>query len=111
MTCGGGLLAGGLWVATGCCRFCARADRRVRPGREQVAGKEEGFSEVAGNDFFRVADGREVDAGVPSEEKIDVRRYLLELRLAQRTCSSGAWAQKRVEEFGDTERGHLESLV
>jgi hypothetical protein len=33
-----------------------------------VAGGEEGFAEVAGDDFFRIADGGEVDAGVPAEE-------------------------------------------
>src|SRR2546429_1428992 len=33
----------------------------------------------AGYDFFGVADAGEVDAGVPAEEYIDVRRYMLEL--------------------------------
>ena len=51
---------------------------RVNTG-EQVAGGEEGFAEVAGDYFFWVADGGEVDAGVPAEEYIDVRRYMLEL--------------------------------
>ena len=36
--------------------------------REEVAGSEEGFAEVAGDDFFPVADGREVDARVPLEQ-------------------------------------------
>jgi hypothetical protein len=44
-----------------------------------MAGGEEGFAEVAGDDFFYVADSGEVDAGVPAEEYIDVRRYMLEL--------------------------------
>jgi hypothetical protein len=47
--------------------------------REEVACGEEGFAEVAGYDFFRVADGGEVDTGVPAEEYIDVRRYMMEL--------------------------------
>jgi hypothetical protein len=34
---------------------------------EEVAGEEEGFAEVAGYDFFGMADGGEVDAGVPAE--------------------------------------------
>ena len=34
---------------------------------------------MASDDVFGVADGGEVDAGVPSEEYIDVRRYILEL--------------------------------
>jgi len=37
-------------------------------GLEEVAGGEEGFAEVAGYDFFGLADGGEVDAGVPAEE-------------------------------------------
>jgi hypothetical protein len=42
----------------------------VRRGRawEEVAGGEEGFAEVAGYYFFFVADGGEVDAGIPAEE-------------------------------------------
>jgi hypothetical protein len=42
-----------------------------------VAGGEEGFAEVAGDDFFRVADGGQVDAGIPMQEYIDVRRYIM----------------------------------
>jgi len=34
---------------------------------------------VAGDYFFFVADGGEVDAGVPVDKYIDVRRYTLEL--------------------------------
>ena len=48
---------------------------------EKVAGGEQGFSEVAGDDFLRPADGGEVDAGVPAEQYIDVCRYLFQLRL------------------------------
>jgi len=74
-----------------------------------VAGNEQGLSEVAGYDFLRIADRGEIDAGVPAEEKIDVCRYLLELRLAQGT--RGTWPEERVEQFGDTGRVHQESLV
>jgi hypothetical protein len=35
---------------------------------EEVAGGEEAFAEVAGDDLFGIADGGEVDAGVPAEE-------------------------------------------
>jgi hypothetical protein len=45
---------------------------------EEAAGGEEAFSEVAGDDSFFGADGGEVDAGVPAEEYIDVRRYTAE---------------------------------
>jgi len=34
---------------------------------EEVAGQEKGLAEVAGYDFFWMADGGQVDAGVPSE--------------------------------------------
>ena len=34
---------------------------------EEVAGQEEGLAEVAGYDFFWMADGGQVDAGVPAE--------------------------------------------
>jgi hypothetical protein len=44
-----------------------------------VAGGEEAFAEVAGYDIFLVADGGQVDAGVPALEYIDVRRYTLQL--------------------------------
>jgi len=42
----------------------------VRPHaiREEMAGGEEGFAEVAGDDFFGVADRGEVDMGVPVEK-------------------------------------------
>jgi hypothetical protein len=63
-----------------------------------MAGDEEGLSEVAGDDFFRLTDGGEIDAGVPAEEKIDVRRYLLELPRAQ---GMRCGAQERLEQFGD----------
>ena len=38
-----------------------------RSVREEVAGGEQRFSEVAGDDGFGLADGSEVDAGVPAE--------------------------------------------
>jgi hypothetical protein len=41
-----------------------------------VACGEEAFAEVAGDDLFFVADGGQVDAGVPAEKYIDVRRYI-----------------------------------
>jgi hypothetical protein len=44
-----------------------------------VAGGEEGLAEVAGDDVFGVADGGQVDAGVPAQKYIDVRRYMLQL--------------------------------
>ena len=33
---------------------------------EQVTGEEKGFAEMAGYDFIFVADGGEVDAGIPA---------------------------------------------
>jgi len=46
---------------------------------EQVAGSEQALAEVAGDDFFRVADGSKVNAGIPAHEYIDVCRYTLQL--------------------------------
>jgi hypothetical protein len=43
-----------------------------------MAGGEEALAEVAGNDVFGIADGGEIDAGIPAEEYIDVRRYMLQ---------------------------------
>ena len=44
-----------------------RGGRRGRPGK-QDSGGEEGLAEVAGNDLFFIADGGEVEAGVPAEK-------------------------------------------
>jgi hypothetical protein len=40
-------------------------DHSGNTGKE-VAGGEKGFAEVAGDDFFRIPDGGEVDAGIPA---------------------------------------------
>ena len=37
-----------------------------RASREEAAGHEEAFAEMAGYDLFGVADGGEVDAGIPT---------------------------------------------
>jgi len=78
---------------------------------------------VAGYDFFWVADGCEVDAGVPAEEYIDVRRYVLELGrgedsrfLAGPSARLGMtivwdWSQERFEQFGDAGGVHELSIV
>jgi hypothetical protein len=76
------------------------ADGSVRTRREEVAGGEEGLTEVAGDDVLGSANRGEVDAGIPAQEEIDVRRYLIELKSGQ-----GA-AEKRVEEFGDARGVH-----
>jgi hypothetical protein len=51
---------------------------RGRAGK-QVAGGEQALAEVAGDDVFGVADGGQIDAGVPPDEDIDIRRYTLQL--------------------------------
>jgi hypothetical protein len=53
--------------------------RGHRGSRKQVAGGEEALAEVAGDDFFGVTDGGEVDAGIPAEKYIDVRRYIMQV--------------------------------
>jgi hypothetical protein len=45
--------------------------------RKEVASQKEALAEVAGYDCFFAADGGEVDAGVPTLEYIDVRRYIV----------------------------------
>ena len=40
---------------------------RMTKSWKEVAGEEEGLAEVAGYDFFWMADGGQVDAGVPAE--------------------------------------------
>ena len=40
-----------------------------------MMGGEERLTEVPGHDLFGIADGSKVDAGVPVNEHIDVRRY------------------------------------
>ena len=52
---------------------------RHRVEREEMACGEEGFAKMASDNFFGIADGGEVDAGIPAKEYIDVRRYVLEL--------------------------------
>ena len=41
-----------------------------------VTGGEEGFAEVAFYDIFRLADRREIGAGVPAEQEVEVEREL-----------------------------------
>ena len=80
-----------------------------------MTGGEEAFAEVAGDDFFGVADGGEVDAGVPAEEYIDVRRYMMQLGGGQDSrplagcrrfgmtmgCGVSGRADEGLEEFGN----------
>jgi hypothetical protein len=87
-------------------------------GREQVAGREQALAEVAGYYFFFVADGGQVDAGVPVEKYIDVRRYIFELsggedsrfltgpsaRFGMTRLSGGGY--EGLEQFGDAGRVH-----
>jgi hypothetical protein len=82
---------------------------------EQVTGGEEALAEVTGDDFFRVTDGGEVDAGVPTKKYIDVRRYMMQLSGGQdsrplagcrrfgRTTGCGVWgrADEGLEQLGN----------
>jgi len=53
------------WWARGLGRI---AIRTIRAPGEEVLGGEEGLAKVAGDDVFRIADGGEVDAGIPTEQ-------------------------------------------
>jgi hypothetical protein len=82
---------------------------------EQVTGGEEALAEVAGDDFFGVTDGGEVDAGVPAEKYIDVRRYMMQLGGGQDSrplascrrfgttmgCGVSGRADEGLEQFGN----------
>src|SRR5579864_592548 len=88
-------------------------DECVRPHMrtvgEEMLGGEEGFAEVAGDDFFGVADGGEIDAGVPVEKYIDVRRYT-----GKQVLDAGNWVfrcQKWFQEFGNATGVHPRVIV
>jgi hypothetical protein len=74
-----------------------------------VAGEKEGFAEVALDDVFRVADGGEVDAGVPPQKKIEVCRDSNEIvgrqSLAARRIEEGT------EQFGNALNEHGTTIL
>ena len=90
-----------------------------------MACGEEAFTEVAGDDLFRVADGREVDAGVPAEKYIDVCRYTLQLgegrdsrfltaplaRFGMTRGCRGGRSKEGFEQLGDTGGVHCASPI
>jgi len=78
---------------------------------EQVAGGEEGFAEVASDNLFRVADGGEIDARIPAEEYIDVRRYMLTKGDVSRRSLVVGISQERLEQFGDAGAVHVEGSI
>ena len=82
-----------------------RHSRRSRTGK-QVAGSEEGLAEMAGDDLFRGTDGGEIDARVPAQQKIDVRRYLIQRGGGKRGAGGGRAVEKGLEQLGDPEGVH-----
>ena len=70
---------------------------------EQVAGGKQRLSEVAGDDLLGIADGGEVDAGVPAEKYIDVRRYIIQLGGRE----LGWCGQERLQQFRDAGGIHV----
>ena len=88
-----------------------------------MTGGEEALAEVAGDDIFLVADGGEVDAGVPAEEYIDVSRYIMQLRWRENSrflAGPSAWfgmtmvwgsgrAEEWFEQLGDAVGVHGKS--
>ena len=71
-----------------------------------MAGGEEAFAEVAGDNFFRIADGSQIHAGVPSEEYIDVCRYMTKQVFDAWSCIFGG-AKKWRQKFGETGGIHV----
>ena len=60
-----------------------------------MSSSEQRFAEVTGDDLFRLADRSEVYASVPTEQYIDVRRYIFQLGFGERNRKE--WLQQ----FGD----------
>jgi hypothetical protein len=63
-----------------------RAERNclhMSSGGKEMAGGEERFAEVAGDDLFWIADGGKVDASIPMQQYIDICRYIFELSSGQ----------------------------
>lgn len=81
-----------------------RDPRRFPGGREEAAGGQKGFPEMSCNDIFFAAHGSQVQAGVPAQEYIDIRRYTGEL--GGREISA-----KRFQESGDVGMIHAEIIV
>ena len=59
-------------------RWIGRLLRGALRKRKKVAGGEERLPEMPGDDLFGGADGGEIDACIPAQHKIDVRRYLIQ---------------------------------
>jgi hypothetical protein len=73
-----------------------------------MSSGEEALAEVAGDDFFRIANGGQIDTTVPAKQYIDIRRYTMEEAVmgggsrAVRICP----VEKRSKQFGDAIRRH-----
>ena len=82
----------------------ARAEVEQGSGGAEIRRGEEAFAEVAADDLFRIANGGEVGAGVPLEQKVEIGGELGGARLAEsgkigtrgnrrlRTPEERAWA-------------------
>ena len=75
---------------------------------EQVASGEEAFTEVARDDFIRIADGGEIHAGIPVLEYIDVCRYM-KCVVVRQLLRAGVFKKWR-QEFGNSSRIHAASI-
>src|SRR5579864_17621 len=84
-----------------------------------MAGGEEALAEVASHDLVGVANGSEVDAGVPADKYIDVCRYTLKLcggqergfltglrRFGMTWIRGGWYLQERSQQLGDAGGAH-----
>jgi len=50
-----------------------------------VAGGEQGLAEVASDNLFGIANGSQVDAEIPANQYIDIRRYMFQLGMGKST--------------------------
>jgi len=61
---------------------------------QEYARSEEALAEVAGDDLFGIANGREIDTLIPAEKYIDVCRYIRDELVVD-------IADKRMKQVGD----------
>ena len=76
---------------------------------EEVAGSEQAFAKVADDDFLGVADGGQIDAGVPALKYIDVCRYKVEGVRGQ--APGVRRGEEDIEYFSDTGCVHSRVIV
>jgi len=73
---------------------------------KKLARGKEGFSKVSGDDFFWIADRRQIDFRVPLQQQIQIRRNEFELAIRK-----GIGAEEWSEQFADSILSHAPCIV